>query len=78
MPNGVTIGFDAKRLVRNGTGLGNYGRTLVNDLAPIVPDDWQLRLYAPDPGRDALRQQVEGGRHIQLVYPEGRPLPIIV
>lgn len=76
MPNGVTIGFDAKRLVRNVTGLGNYGRTLVNDLARIVPDDWQLRLYAPDPGRDALRQQVEGGRHIQLVYPEGRPLKV--
>ena len=27
------IGIDAKRIVRNGTGLGSYGRTLVNDLA---------------------------------------------
>ena len=27
------IGFDAKRIVRNATGLGSYGRTLVNDLA---------------------------------------------
>jgi len=52
------IGFDAKRIVRNATGLGNYGRTLVNDLARVVPSDWQLRLYAPDPGLDALRNRV--------------------
>ena len=26
------IGLDAKRIVRNATGLGSYGRTLVNDL----------------------------------------------
>ena len=34
--------------------LGSYGRTLVHDLAkrPL-----QLRLYAPDAGRDDLRQQ---------------------
>ena len=29
----MKIGYDAKRIVRNGTGLGNYGRTLVNDIA---------------------------------------------
>ena len=27
------IAYDAKRLVRNTTGLGNYSRTLVNDLS---------------------------------------------
>ena len=53
-----TIGYDAKRIVRNGTGLGSYGRTLVNDLAPIMPDT-TLRLYAPDAGRDDLRCQVQ-------------------
>ena len=26
------IGFDAKRIVRNATGLGNYGRTLINNI----------------------------------------------
>ena len=49
------IGFDAKRIVRNGTGLGSYGRTLVNDLAQLP---LQLRLYAPDRGRDDLRAQI--------------------
>ena len=29
----IIVGFDAKRVVRNGTGLGAYGRNLVNDLA---------------------------------------------
>lgn len=51
----LKIGFDAKRIVRNGTGLGSYGRTLVNDLSnyPL-----ELRLYAPDEGRADLRDQV--------------------
>ena len=55
----LTIGLDAKRIVRNGTGLGSYGRTLANDLACLqhlnaqgdasVYDTLDLRLYAPDP-----------------------------
>ncbi|MBQ3698458.1 MAG: glycosyltransferase family 4 protein [Bacteroidaceae bacterium] len=52
----IIIGFDAKRIVRNGTGLGSYGRTLVNDLAR--QQDLQLRLYAPDEGRADLRSQI--------------------
>ena len=51
----MRIGFDAKRIVRNGTGLGSYGRTLVNDLSEIVGEDTELRLYAPDEGREQLR-----------------------
>ena len=31
----IIIGFDAKRIVRNTTGLGSYGRTLVRDLHAI-------------------------------------------
>ena len=42
MNQGMIIGFDAKRIVRNATGLGSYGRTLVNDLAGM--DDLSLRL----------------------------------
>ena len=61
----ITIGLDAKRIVRNGTGLGSYGRTLVRDLAAI--DGLNLRLYAPDAGRDDLRSQVTG----TFCYPEG-------
>ena len=28
----ITIGFDAKRIVRNASGLGMYSRTLVNNI----------------------------------------------
>lgn len=55
----MKIGYDAKRIVRNGTGLGNYGRTLVNDLAKHEGID--LHLYAPDEGRADLRTQVLPG-----------------
>ena len=49
MNNSITVGFDAKRIVRNNTGLGSYSRTLVRDLA-YLPASLKLRLYAPDKG----------------------------
>ena len=71
----LTIGFDAKRIVRNNTGLGSYGRTLVRSLAHL-PGTLRLRLYAPDKGRDDLRTQVEGLPRISLCYPkDGAHLP---
>ena len=65
----MNIGFDAKRIVRNGSGLGNYGRTLVNDLAEIVDPENMLYLYAPDEGNEHLRKQVSDSKRIQFVYP---------
>ena len=67
----MIIGIDAKRIVRNGTGLGSYGRTLVNDLIRLGDSDMQLRLYAPDEGRDDLRGQIIEGA--EFCYPKGRP-----
>ena len=55
----MIIGYDAKRIARNGTGLGSYGRTLVNDIARHGGVD--LHLYAPDEGRADLRSQVLPG-----------------
>jgi len=52
----ITIGFDAKRIVSNATGLGSYGRTLVNDLSSL--GGMELHLYTPDKGRDDLRHQI--------------------
>lgn len=65
----MIIGFDAKRIVRNASGLGNYSRTLVGDLQRIVPEGTQLRLYAPDMGRDELRGQVKESSNLRFVYP---------
>lgn len=72
----TTIGIDAKRIVRNGTGLGSYGRTLVNDLIRLGDADMPLRLYAPDEGRDELRTQIIGDGNVQFCYPEGHPSAI--
>ena len=69
----MIVGLDAKRIVRNGTGLGSYGRTLVNDLIRRGDDNMQLRLYAPDEGRDELREQIIGDGCAQFCYPKGRP-----
>lgn len=69
----MIIGIDAKRIVRNGTGLGSYGRTLVNDLIRLGDADMQLRLYAPDEGRDDLRGQIIGDGNVQFCYPKGHP-----
>ena len=66
----MIIGFDAKRIVRNGTGLGSYGRTLVNDLIRRDDEDITLRLYTPDKGRDDLRNQILDGA--QFCYPQSQ------
>ena len=65
------IGLDAKRIVRNATGLGSYGRTLVNDLLRTAADDYLFRLYAPDEGREDLRQQVLQHPTLSFCYPQG-------
>ncbi len=52
------IGFDAKRIVRNATGLGHYGRTLVTALSAALGGTARLHLYVPDKGRDDLRALV--------------------
>ena len=57
----MIVGLDAKRIVRNGTGLGSYGRTLVNDLIRLGDDQLELRLYAPDEGCASLRSQIIEG-----------------
>ena len=68
----LIIGMDAKRIVSNASGLGSYGRTLVNDLAA---GDLQLRLYAPTPGRDNLRQQIIPRPNVSFAYPAPSRLP---
>ena len=68
----MVIGFDAKRIVRNATGLGNYGRTLVNGIVKECGDEFRFRLYAPDKGRDNLKGMIDEDRRVEFVYPEDR------
>ena len=67
MAKPTILGYDAKRIVRNGTGLGSYGRTLVNDLSAL--SEFDLRLYAPDKGMPQLRSQIVGRDNVSFCYP---------
>ena len=69
----MIIGYEAKRIVRNGTGLGSYGRTLVNNIARH--QEVSLRLYAPDAGRDDLRDQVIQSSNVTFCYPAPSSMP---
>lgn len=44
----MKIGFDAKRIYHNTTGLGNYGRDLVRILSEFYPEN-RYNLYNPKP-----------------------------
>lgn len=68
----MKIGYDAKRIVHNGTGLGNYGRTLINSLSAVDKED-ELLLYAPDKGRDDLRSQIRREKNVGFRYPRFAP-----
>ena len=65
----MIIGYDAKRIVCNNTGLGSYSRTLVNDLAEAVGPDTMLHLYDHDEGNGELRSQLVQSNHVRIVEP---------
>lgn len=49
----MKIGYEAKRIFHNRTGLGNYGRDLVRVLSAFYPEHTYL-LYNPKPSRHRL------------------------
>ena len=50
----MNLGFDAKRVFHNFTGLGNYGRTLLHDLQSTFPEH-TYHLFTPRTGGDHPR-----------------------
>ena len=62
------IGYDAKRIVCNNTGLGNYSRNLVNALV-AADRDTEFKLYTPCEGRKELRTQIQVAGNVSFVYP---------
>jgi glycosyltransferase involved in cell wall biosynthesis len=52
----MRIGFDAKRLYNNFTGLGSYSRALVHDLNHYFPDN-EYFLYTPKVKKDLNTQE---------------------
>lgn len=64
----LIIGYDAKRIVCNNTGLGNYSRNLVNALV-AADRDTEFKLYTPCEGRKELRTQIQVAGNVNFVYP---------
>jgi glycosyltransferase involved in cell wall biosynthesis len=60
----MRIGFDAKRAYHNNTGLGNYSRTLINNLVQYAPGN-EYFLFNPRPSR--MFPQAEGMKVKQVL-----------
>ncbi len=73
MPDILQIGFDAKRLFLNHSGLGNYSRSLVSGLGEDFPDH-RYHLYTPDVGdREDCQGYLEGAPYEVHMPPRGIP-----
>ncbi|MDO4948622.1 MAG: glycosyltransferase family 1 protein [Bacteroidales bacterium] len=69
MEQQILIGFDAKRITHNATGLGNYCRTLVNNIIRKNSGKYLLRLYTPDAGNPLLKNRMVLDKHVRFAYP---------
>jgi glycosyltransferase involved in cell wall biosynthesis len=56
----IRVGFDAKRLFNNNTGLGNYSRTLVRSLHEYYPDN-EYVLFTPRVTQGSLTSYFTSG-----------------
>ena len=63
----MKIGFDAKRLFNNTSGLGNYSRTLVGSLAVEYPGDTYV-LFTP---KRKLRVDFLPAENVRVETPRG-------
>ena len=70
----MKIGVDARKILRNATGLGNYGRTLVCNMSELIEADDSLLLFSPDEGKRALKA-ISIPENGNLVVPEKSPIP---
>jgi len=67
----MNIGYDAKRVMSNKTGLGSYGRNLVNALVEHLNTNDKLVLYAPKKGNAQLVAQLKLTAKVSIAYPLG-------
>lgn len=65
----MNIAFDAKRITRNRTGLGNYSRFIIRTLAEYCPENNYL-LASYKEGDKSLYQDLLNNRCVQMLYPK--------
>ena len=61
----MRIGFDAKRLFNNNTGLGNYSRTLVDNISKFHPEH-DITLFSPNAHKSLWKDKYS---NFQLIDP---------
>ena len=66
----MNIGFDAKRVVQNNTGLGNYGRYAIEILSRYYPDN-QYFLFAPKRKENERLDTILKQKNVSFVFPSG-------
>lgn len=64
----MIIGYDAKRVFHNFTGLGNYSRTLLKNLAYNFPEN-QYILFTPSILKNPETQFFQGNNNFEIVQP---------
>lgn len=64
----MRIGFDAKKIVTNLTGIGNYSRGIIHALAEHYPDN-QYILFAPNKWNERCISRLQPHASITFAYP---------
>lgn len=67
----MKIGFDGKRAVSNNTGLGNYSRLVISELAAYAPDD-ELLVLTPKMKENDRLKPLHSHSNISFVTNESR------
>ena len=66
----MKIGFDAKRLYNNFTGLGNHSRTTIDILTEFYPENEYL-LYSPKIKHNSVTDPYTDKGHCRTIQPDG-------
>lgn len=66
----MKIGFEGKRAVRNATGLGNYSRLIIDELAEHFPQH-QYLVYSPTPDTRHRLDRMLQRDNVSLLLPKG-------
>lgn len=72
MKRNHTIGFDAESAARSKTGIGNYGRFIINALAATCARNTYLRLYITKQHNNTYFDRVASLRNVEAMEPDGR------
>jgi len=67
----MKIGIDAKRIFNNSRGLGSYGRTLLDNMIAMYPEQ-EYVLYAPSIGITEYKSQYELYDNVAISIAEGK------